>query len=105
MLLGITPITNQLLLPAAKMLYSLSKDSDNDGRFHQQVSLQSLLRVTSTLSGALQQQQKHIGAALLYCSGCLKNISTASANQQSLGQLGGVSIMAQVSEGQCMWSV
>lgn len=97
MLLGITPPGSQMLLPAAKMLYTLSKDSSNDSRFRHHGVLRPLLCLTAALSSAVaQHQQQHTTTVLLYCSGCLKNISTDVTNQKSLGRLGGVSTMAKV---------
>jgi len=98
MLLGITPPGSQMLLPAAKMLYTLSKDSSNDSRFRHHGVLRPLLCLTAALSSAVaQHQQQHTTTTvLLYCSGCLKNISTDVTNQKSLGRLGGVSTMAKV---------
>lgn len=98
MLLSIAPPGSNLLLPATKMLYSLSKDSSNDSRFRHHGVLRPLLQMTAALSTALEQQrqQQHTSTALLYCSGCLKNVSADSTNQKSLGRLGGVSTMAQV---------
>jgi hypothetical protein len=98
MLLGITPAESHLLLPATKMLYTLSKDSSNDSRFRYHGVLRPLLHMTATLSGLLEQrrQQQHTSTALLYCSGCLKNVSADGANQKSLGRLGGVMTMTQV---------
>jgi hypothetical protein len=98
MLLSITPLSSSLLLPATKMLYGLSKDRSNDSRFRHHGVLRPLLQMTAALSTALEQQrqQQHTSTALLYCSGCLKNVSADSANQKSLGRLGGVSTMAQV---------
>lgn len=98
MLLGVTPPGSSMLLPAAKMLYGLSKDSSNDSRFRHHGVLRPLLQMTAALSTAMEQQrqQPHTGTALLYCSGCLKNASADATNQRSLGRLGGVSTMAQV---------
>lgn len=102
MLLSTAPPGSHVLLPAAKMLYSLSKDSSNDSRFRHHGVLRPLLRITTALSTAnahRQPQQPQQGTALLYCSGCLKNLSTDTTNQKSLGRLGGVSTMAQVCPG------
>lgn len=88
-----------MLLPAAKMLYGLSKDGSNDSRFRHHGVLRPLLQMAATLSAALEQQRQPPQAAhtaLLYCSGCLKNISADATNQKSLGRLGGVATMAQV---------
>lgn len=103
MLLGITPPSSKLLLPAAKMLYTLSKDSANDSRFRHHGVLRPLLCTAAVLSAAIaqqqQQQQQYVSTALLYCSGCLKNVSADGTNQKSLGRLGGISTMTQVCGG------
>jgi hypothetical protein len=100
MLLSITPTESYLLLPATKMLYTLSKDSSNDSRFRHHGVLRPLLQMTAALSGLLEQrrQQQHTSTALLYCSGCLKNVTADGTNQKSLGRLGGITTMAQVSK-------
>jgi hypothetical protein len=100
-LLNMTPASSNVLLPATKMLYGLSKDSSNDSRFRHHGVLRPLLRMAAGLSTVLeqqqqQQQQPHVHTALLYCSGCLKNVSADATNQKSLGRLGGVATMAQV---------
>jgi hypothetical protein len=96
-----TPASSNVLLPATKMLYGLSKDSSNDSRFRHHGVLRPLLQMAAGLCTVLeqqqqQQQQPHVNTALLYCSGCLKNVSADATNQKSLGRLGGVATMAQV---------
>lgn len=100
-LLNMTPASSNVLLSATKMLYGLSKDSSNDSRFRHHGVLRPLLQMAAGLSTVLeqqqqQQQQPHVNTALLYCSGCLKNVSADATNQKSLGRLGGVATMAQV---------
>lgn len=96
--MGVTPPSSHMLLPAVKMLYSLSKTSSNDSLFRHHGVLRPLLQMTLALSSALAAplHQQHTSTSLLYCSGCLKNISSNASNQKSLGRLGGVSTMAQV---------
>jgi hypothetical protein len=106
MLLRIVPPSQRLLMPAAKMLYALSKDSANDARFRHHGVLRPLLAACEALSVAVlahaqqrQQQElelQHVTTALLYCSGCLKNVSADATNQKSLGRLHGIQGLAQV---------
>eukprot|EP00775_Hariotina_reticulata_P010809 gene10809-10965_t len=108
-------IKDSRMLPLAKMLYRLSKDSSNDARFRHHGAIRPLLAVvvdhsawlegmnsqkeqgqeqqTGEQLGALLKQQQEV---LLLLSGCLKNISLDNTNQGSLARLHAVAAMGQV---------
>lgn len=122
MMLRSIPLHSRMMLTAAKMLYKLSKDSSNDARFRHHGVLRPLLSVIAENSKAVcqahgqvvtgsgasdqslvnsnnptpQQHRQQDGTALLYLTGCLKNVSADATNQKCLGRLGAVGTMAQV---------
>lgn len=103
MLLRVLPVQGSMMLTAAKMLYRLSKDSSNDTRFRHHGVIRPLLSVIAQLIAAdnsVEQMgmQLQMQGALLYFAGCLKNISSDATNQKTLGRLGAVAVMAQVSQ-------
>jgi len=114
-MLRLLPLQDRRMLPLAKMLYRLSKDSSNDARFRRHGAIRPLLAVVADHSTWLegmnsrQQQLQHAGEdleallekkqeVLLLLTGCLKNISCDSINQGSLARLHAIAAMGQVRE-------
>eukprot|EP00742_Colponemidia_sp_Colp-10_P010569 GILJ01011618.1.p1 GENE.GILJ01011618.1~~GILJ01011618.1.p1 ORF type:complete len:893 (+),score=114.41 GILJ01011618.1:70-2748(+) len=98
------------LLNTSKLLFKLSKKTENDNLFLQEKLLLPLLTVLETAKTPKTQSSDLI----LYISGTLKNLSHHQENQRIMAELGCISILSRLlpqdelsesSEKECQWLI